>query len=221
MLRISLKRFAQHDRPCALAYRALCACRSALIVGAIMRAILINTGTELLLGDVQDAHLAFIAREILPLGLRIEERRTVGDNEAIRRSLAELFPSHELLFVTGGLGPTSDDITREMVADLLGLELRTSSELLASLRQRLQVRGIKWTSGIARQAEVHIGAEVLPNQNGSAPGLYLRANINPQIQSPHLFLLPGPPRELQPMFRAFAMPILRSIVPTSTSVERR
>jgi nicotinamide-nucleotide amidase len=187
----------------------------------MMRVALLNTGTELLLGDVQDAHLAFIAREIFPLGLRVEERRTVGDTEAIRASLAELFSRCEILFVTGGLGPTSDDITREMVAGLLGLELRQSSELLASLRQRLQVRGIKWTSGIGRQAEVPAGAEILANQNGSAPGLYLRANINPEIQCPHLFLLPGPPRELQPMFRAFAMPILRSIVPASALIERR
>src|SRR6266487_3462091 len=186
-----------------------------------MRVVLLNTGTELLLGDVQDAHLAVIAREIFPLGLRIEERRTIGDTEAIRHTLAELFPGCEILFVTGGLGPTSDDITREMVADLLGLELQKSPDLLASLRQRLQVRGIKWTSGIARQADVPAGAEVLPNQNGSAPGLYLRANINPRILSPHLFLLPGPPRELQPMFRAFVMPILRLIVPDSALIERR
>ena len=186
-----------------------------------MRVALLNTGTELLLGDVQDAHLAFIAREILSLGLRIEERRTVGDTDAIRYTLAELFPCREILFVTGGLGPTADDITREMVADLLGLELQNSPDLLSSLRQRLRVRGIKWTSGIARQADVPTGAEVLSNQNGSAPGLYLRANINVRIQSPHLFLLPGPPRELQPMFRAFAMPILRSIVPASALIERR
>jgi nicotinamide-nucleotide amidase len=108
-----------------------------------------------------------------------------------------------------------------MVADLLGLDLKQSSELLASLQQRLRVRGIKWTSGIARQADVPLGAEILPNQNGSAPGLYLRANIKQEIQSPHLFLLPGPPRELQPMFRAFVMPILRSIVPVSDLIERR
>src|SRR5947209_20212479 len=85
----------------------------ALIVRAVMRAALLNTGTELLLGDVQDAHLPFIAREIFPLGLRIEERRTVPDTAAIRDSMAELFSRCEILFVTGGLGPTSDDITRE------------------------------------------------------------------------------------------------------------
>jgi nicotinamide-nucleotide amidase len=185
-----------------------------------MRAGLINTGTELLLGDVQDAHLVFIAREIFPLGLRIEERRTVPDTDAIGRTLAELFPGYEMLFVTGGLGPTSDDITRETVADLLGLELRQHPELLESLRRRLRLRGIKWAAGIARQADVPSGAQVLPNENGSAPGFYLKANINPRISSPHLFVLPGPPRELQPMFRKYVMPILRSIAPSS-AIEQR
>src|SRR5438094_9158558 len=122
-----------------------------------MRTAILNTGTELLLGDVQDAHLAFIAREIFPLGLRIEERRTVPDGTAIRDALAELFLRAEILFVTGGLGPTTDDITRDIVADLLGLELRRNAELLASLQRRLKTRGIKWTSRIARQADVPTG----------------------------------------------------------------
>ena len=186
-----------------------------------MRAIIINTGTELLLGDVQDAHLAFIAREILPLGLRIEERRTVPDTNVIRRTLTELFPRCEILFLTGGLGPTTDDITREMVTESLGLELRQDPQLLAWLQQRLQVLGIKCTSGIARQADVLAGAQVLPNENGSAPGFYLKANINPRVPSPHVFVLPGPPRELQPMFRKFAMPILKTIIEVPLPVERR
>ena len=186
-----------------------------------MRAIIINTGTELLLGDVQDAHLAFIAREILPLGLRIDERRTVPDTNVIRRTVTELFPRCEILFVTGGLGPTTDDITREMVAQSLGLELRQDAQLLASLQQRLQLRGIKWSSGIARQADVLAGAQVLPNENGSAPGFYLKANINARVVSPHVFVLPGPPRELQPMFTKFAMPILKSIIEVPLPVERR
>jgi nicotinamide-nucleotide amidase len=186
-----------------------------------MRAALINTGTELLLGDVQDAHLAFIAREIVPLGLRIDEWRTVGDTDAIRRMLNELFPHCQILFVTGGLGPTTDDITREMVAESLGLKLRQDPQLLASLQQRLQVRGIKWGLAIARQADLPTGAHVLPNENGSAPGFYLKANINPRIPSPHVFVLPGPPRELQPMFKKFVMPILSSIIESPISVQRR
>jgi len=186
-----------------------------------MRAALINTGTELLLGDVQDAHLAFIAREIFPLGLRIAEQRTVPDTDAIRQTLAELLPACEILFVTGGLGPTGDDITREMVAEVLGLKLEKSSDLLSSLQKRLQIRGIKWQASIARQADVPVGAQVLPNENGSASGFYLKPNINPRVLSPHVFILPGPPRELQPMFLTFVMPVLRSIVPASAVLERR
>lgn len=186
-----------------------------------MRVALINTGTELLLGDVVNAHLDFIAREIFALGLRIQEQRTVPDGEAIRHALSDLFPHCEILFVTGGLGPTSDDITREIVADLLGLQLRQDPQLLQSLKERLAIRKIKWTASIGRQADVPRGAHIVPNEHGSAAGLYLRANINLRIASPHIFILPGPPRELQPMFRTSVLSILRTIVPLSTSLDRR
>ncbi len=186
-----------------------------------MRAVLLNTGTELLAGDVHDTHLAFIAREIFSLGLRIEERRTVADGAAIGETLKELFSRAEIIFVTGGLGPTSDDITRDVAAELLGLKLCEDAELLASLKERLKARGIKWLSSIARQAQVPNGAQILPNENGSASGLYLKAGINREIQSPHIFLLPGPPRELQPMFRESVMSLLGSIVKGPLKFERR
>jgi competence/damage-inducible protein CinA C-terminal domain len=181
-----------------------------------MRVVLLNTGTELLLGDVQDAHLAFIARQIFPLGLRIEERRTVPDGAGIRETLAEIFPRAEILFVTGGLGPTTDDVTREAVAEGLGLKLICDPEVMSAISERFATRGIQFTARVERQAFVPTGAEVLPNENGTAPGLYLRANLNPHVSSSHLFLLPGPPRELQPMFRRWVMPILRSLHPPST-----
>ena len=186
-----------------------------------MRVVLLNTGTELLLGDVQNTHLAFIAGEILPLGLRIDEQRTVPDGAAIREALAELFSRTEIVFVTGGLGPTTDDITREVAAELLGLKLEQNAELLTWLQHRLKTRGFKWTARIARQANVPAGAQILPNENGSASGLYFRANINAQSNSPHLFLLPGPPRELQPMFRKSVMSILRAMVKDPTALDRR
>ena len=186
-----------------------------------MRVVLLNTGTELLAGDVQDTHLAFIAREIFALGLRIDERRTVGDGDVIGGTLKELFPRADIIFVTGGLGPTSDDITRDVTADLLKLKLEENAELLASLKERLKVRGINWVESIARQAQVPAGAKVLPNENGSASGLYLKINLNPKEESPHIFLLPGPPRELQPMFRKSVTPILRSIVKGPPPVARR
>lgn len=186
-----------------------------------MRTAMLNTGTELLLGDVVNAHLDFVAREIFSLGLRVQEQRTVPDGEAIRHALGDLFSHCEILFVTGGLGPTSDDITREIVADLLGLQLRQDGQLLESLKRRLAIRKIKWTASIARQADVPSGAQILPNEHGSASGFYLRGNINPRMSSPHIFVLPGPPRELQPMFRASVLSTLRTIVPLSSALDRR
>src|ERR1700730_385180 len=185
-----------------------------------MRVVMINTGTELLLGDVQDRHLAFIAREIFPLGLRIDEQRTVPDGTAIHDTLEELFSRADIIFVTGGLGPTTDDVTREIVSEFLGLALRRNENVLSTITDRLAKRGIKATDRIPRQADVPTGAQILPNENGSAPGLYLRENINPKIRSPHLFLLPGPPRELQPMFRDSVTSILRSIVSPSRLTRR-
>jgi nicotinamide-nucleotide amidase len=186
-----------------------------------VRAVVINTGTELLLGDVQDKHLSFISRQILPLGLRIAEQRTVPDGTAIRDALSELLIRAEIIFVTGGLGPTSDDITRETAAELLGLELHRDADVMAAISERLSKRGVRSTDRIPRQADVPAGAQVLPNQNGTAPGLYLRKDINRDIRSPHLFLLPGPPRELQPMFRESVLSILRSIVPAASKLNRR
>jgi nicotinamide-nucleotide amidase len=176
-----------------------------------MRVGVINTGTELLLGDVINTHLAFIAREILPFGLRVEEQRTVPDGAAIKSSLADVIRVADIVFVTGGLGPTSDDITRELVAGFFKLELREDPIVREAIRSRLAARGIPMPESIWRQARVPAGGEVLPNTNGTAPGIYLRANINPDVPSPHLFLLPGPPRELEPMFREFVLPALQRL----------
>src|SRR5438874_13615318 len=97
-----------------------------------MRVVLLNTGTELLLGDVQNAHFAFIARQICPVGLRIEERRTVSDGAGIQETLAEIFPHAEILFVTGGLGPTTDDVTRGAAADVLGRKLLRDAAVMSA-----------------------------------------------------------------------------------------
>jgi nicotinamide-nucleotide amidase len=182
-----------------------------------MRTIVINTGTELLLGDVINTHLSFIAREIFPLGLRIDRQVTVPDGDAIRTALAESFERAEIIFVTGGLGPTTDDITREVTAELLGLKMHHDASVMNAIATRAASRGFRLTERTARQAEVPEGATVLPNPNGSAPGLYLAANPG----SPHLFLLPGPPRELRPMFENSVLPILRELVPQKSAVDRR
>lgn len=173
-----------------------------------MRVIVINTGTEILLGDVINTHLSFIAREIFPLGLRVERQIAVPDGPAIGDALQENLRCADVIFVTGGLGPTTDDVTRAITAELLGRELRPDPELIRTISQRLLRRGIRMTDRILRQAEVPRGAVVLPNDNGTAPGLYLGTEAG----AGHLFLLPGPPRELQPMFEQSVLPILRRIV---------
>ena len=104
--------------------------------------------------------------------------------------LSDLFRHFDLLFVTGGLSPTSDDITREITAELLGLKLLHNDEVMAAIRQRLRVRGIKLVDTISRQAMVPDGAEVLPNENGTAPGLYLPRNINPLLNRRIFFCCP-------------------------------
>ncbi len=182
-----------------------------------MRVVVINTGTEILLGDVLNTHLSFIAREIFPLGLRVERQISVPDGSAIRDALQENLERADLIFVTGGLGPTTDDITREITAELLGRELAPDLELARTITQRLRRRGIRMTDRILRQAEVPRGAVALPNDNGTAPGLYLAAEAG----APHMFLLPGPPRELQPMFGQSVVPILQRIVRPEQTLAHR
>ena len=182
-----------------------------------MNVVVINTGTELLLGSVLNTHLNFIARQLFPFGLRVGKQLTVPDGDAIRETLVEYLNRADLIFVTGGLGPTTDDITREITADLLGRPLRRDEDVAARITARLRSRGFPMTDRILRQAEVPQGATVLPNANGTAPGLYLVADGN----APHIFLLPGPPRELEPMFNESIAPILRTIVSSSATIECR
>lgn len=186
-----------------------------------MTVTIINTGTELLLGDVLNSHLCFIAREIFPLGLRVDCQLTVPDGLAIRTALEEAAEQADIIFVTGGLGPTTDDITREITAELFGLELQHDAMVMSAIAARAAKRGFRLTDRIARQADVPEGATVLPNENGSAPGIYLAENSAASRKWPHVFLLPGPPHELQPMFRTSVLPLLRKIVPQESAVARR
>ena len=171
----------------------------------------LNTGTELLLGNVTNTHLPYFGQKLFPLGLRIARQTTIPDGAAIRQGLLEAFERCDVLLVTGGLGPTTDDITREISAELLGLRLLESEEVVAAITARLARRNIPFRERMRRQAMVPEGATVLPNDNGTAPGLYLPAFQTPALATPHLFFLPGPPRELKPMFENYALPILRGI----------
>ncbi|MEO6848811.1 MAG: molybdopterin-binding protein, partial [Chthoniobacterales bacterium] len=107
-----------------------------------MRVEVINTGTELLLGNVINTHVAYFGQQLFKLGLRIDRQTCIPDGEAIRGAMKETFGRCDILLVTGGLGPTTDDITREIVAEMLGRELHFDESILEGMRQRLQKRSI-------------------------------------------------------------------------------
>lgn len=172
----------------------------------------LNTGTELLLGSVINTHLKFFADALFPLGLRIARQVTVPDGQAIGDALRDTFGRADIVLLTGGLGPTTDDVTREMTAELLGLELVHDEKIMVAIAERFARRGVALNERVRRQAQRPREATVLPNAHGTAPGLYLPAM--PERKSPHLFLLPGPPRELQPMFNNSVAPLLRNLHPS-------
>ena len=119
-----------------------------------MRIEVVNTGTELLLGRVVNTHAAFFGQELFKLGLRIQRQTTIPDGDEIRVVLEEAFPRCEVILITGGLGPTSDDITREVVAEMLGRELHLDQTILDTITGMFRLRGLKQNSANDRQAMV-------------------------------------------------------------------
>ena len=167
-----------------------------------MRIEVVNTGTELLLGKVVNTHLAFLGNELFQLGLRVERQTTIPDGDDIRDVLREAFPRTDLIIITGGLGPTNDDITREVVAEMLDRELVLDQSILDTIEEMFRSRGLKQNASNNRQAMVPEGGVVLENPNGTAPGLHIPSSA----ENPDLFLLPGPPRELIPMWKNLVKP---------------
>jgi nicotinamide-nucleotide amidase len=173
------------------------------------RVEVLNTGTELLFGSVLNTHLSFLAQQIFPLGLRVQRQTTVPDGSAIHDAILESATRCEIILVTGGLGPTTDDMTREIVAELTNRPLFYHDSIFQKISARFRRRGLHLTERISRQAYVPEGSVVLPNDFGTAPGFYIPARDS----VPHLFLFPGPPRELAPMFTTYAIPLLRELIP--------
>ncbi|MFN5868775.1 MAG: competence/damage-inducible protein A, partial [Akkermansiaceae bacterium] len=154
---------------------------------------ILNTGTELLLGNTLNTHGSWFGQQLFNMGLRVARQSTVPDGEAIRDAFHEMVVRSDALLITGGLGPTSDDLTREIVAEALGLELHQDEQALRALETFFSIRNKPMVAANLKQALVPIGADVLPNPNGTAPGLYLPPRIN-RLSNCAIFLLPGPPR---------------------------
>lgn len=186
-----------------------------------MQAEVINTGSELLLGLVENKHLAWLAGELGPLGITLARQVCVPDGPPVRKALDEALDRTDLVIATGGLGPTSDDITRDASAELLGLPMQIDESIAGAIRERFARRGLPMADNVSRQAEVPRGARVLPNPHGTAPGLYFPPEILGSRRARHLFLLPGPPRELHPMVADHVLPLLRAALPPGALRERR
>lgn len=175
-----------------------------------MQIELLTTGTELLLGTTQNTHGAWIGQRLLRVGLRVSRQITVPDGEAVGRAMRIGLEDGEALIVTGGLGPTSDDLTREALAEVLGLEMIEDEAAMRAIEEFFARRQRVMAEANRKQAQAPVGADILVNPNGTAPGLYLPPRLSGSFNCA-VFLLPGPPRELYPMFEAEVVPRLQAL----------
>ncbi len=169
-----------------------------------MKAEIIAVGSELLTPDRVDTNSLFLTQELNKLGIEVLRKTIVGDN---RELLAEAFRDAlnrvPVVIASGGLGPTEDDLTRETVAELLGRRLQRNEEVVRAIEARFRSFKRDMPAVNLRQAMVPEGAEVLENPRGTAPGLWI------EDKGRMVALLPGPPRELKPLFLEQVLPRLR------------
>lgn len=168
---------------------------------------IINTGSELLLGTTVNTHAAWIGSELIQHGLRVQRQSTVPDGDAIIDALQNAMSRSDAVIVTGGIGPTSDDLSREAAAQVLGVELVQDQRALKAIELFFSSRQRRMASENRKQANKPEGSLTLANPNGTAPGIYISQEAS-QSHSCALFLLPGPTGEMRPMFHAEVLPRL-------------
>jgi nicotinamide-nucleotide amidase len=162
----------------------------------IRRAVILAVGSELLTPSRIDTNSLFITEKLNEIGIEVMAKSIIGDDRAeLAAHFAHALARADLVVFTGGLGPTEDDLTREVVAEHLGLPLAEDPSIVDLIRRRFEGRGWKMPEVNRRQAMVPRGAVVLPNPNGTAPGLWL------DVADKGVALLPGPPREMRPMIQ--------------------
>jgi nicotinamide-nucleotide amidase len=193
-----------------------------------MNVEIINTGSELMLGRVLNTHQQWLCRRLADLGHVVTRQVAVADTGAeIQNAVRESLNRADLIITTGGLGPTSDDITRELIAELLGKKLVKNLEALAHIENFFAKRGRPRSQKTDVEAFVPESAEVFLNPTGTAPGLAMKIDFSEgrvtrvpsqnevrdsqssSLQKQWLVMLPGPPRELRPMFDQFVVPLLK------------
>lgn len=172
---------------------------------------LITTGSELLLGITLNSHLSWVGNQLFALGLELTRNVTIGDGEVIGEEIGRAIAAADVVIVTGGLGPTEDDLTCQQAAKVLGKECYFDAQVWQNIEAYMQKRGKQATSLQKRQAWVPLGAQILPNQQGTAPGILFLQQDLAEKRAKLLVLLPGPPSELQPMFLQQLVPYLIQI----------
>lgn len=181
-----------------------------------MNAEIITVGTEILLGEIVDTSSPFIARRLANLGIDVYFEDTVGDNYDRLESTISLAESRsDLVVLTGGLGPTKDDITKISLAQHLGLDLEIDKKALKKINDFYETYALGKPSNADMMAKYIEGAEILPNEKGFAVGMFLKTDACDYL------VLPGPPVEMQYMFTNFAMPKLAKLTSGSSLIDSR
>ncbi|MBU3207947.1 competence/damage-inducible protein A [Clostridium algidicarnis] len=171
-----------------------------------MKAEIIAVGTELLLGDILNTNAQFLSKELAILGIEVYHQTVIGDNgERLLEAFDEAFKRCDVVITSGGLGPTKDDITKEMAAKYFGKELTLNEEELKNIEKYFNKTGKKMTENNRKQAYFPKDDIILKNNNGTAPGAIMKGENGGVI-----IVLPGPPKELIPMFKESVVPYLRN-----------
>ncbi|MDR7417598.1 MAG: competence/damage-inducible protein A [Armatimonadota bacterium] len=169
-----------------------------------MRAEIISVGTELLLGQITDTNAAYLARLLASYGIDVLFKQTVGDNlDRVRAAVTQALSRADLVLMTGGLGPTEDDLTAEAVAQAAGVPMVFDQGVADAIKAFFEIRRRPAPESVYRQARIPAGAHVIPNHRGTAPGLRLA------VGERTVFLFPGVPREMEGLVHDGLIPWLR------------
>lgn len=164
---------------------------------------LISVGTEILLGDILNTDAQYLSIELAKLGISVIHQSTVGDNrERLLAQLDEAAKRSDIIILSGGLGPTPDDLTKEVCCEFFGKEMFLHEPTVEKIKEYFSSNGIEMAQNNLKQAMLPKDCVIFPNDNGTAPGMAIEKD------GVHILVLPGPPRELKPMFQNCAVPYL-------------
>ena len=169
-----------------------------------MNIALLSVGTEILLGDTVNTNLASLGQALYNNGFILSTEKTVPDDKKlIQDAVNELLENNDVIITCGGIGPTEDDFTKEVISEMFDLKLVVDEDHLSWMKSRWESRGMTMPATNIKQAEIPAGATKLNNTNGTSPGIYI------ELKSKHVFILPGPPREFIPLVTDELVPFLK------------